>query len=128
MPCLYADNAARIDGDSTPYCVDCFSYALLMPLGCCCLVAGTKRSVMRKAFRMPESGIGPIKDDKMVHFCCPCCALLQEKSALDRNQCSHFAPACSYMVRGSNDDKSAEMGTVGNPVAKANGDSQVDAV
>jgi Cys-rich protein (TIGR01571 family) len=123
---MFADNAARIDGDSTPYCVDCFSYGMLMPIGCCCLVAGTKRTVMRKAFRMEESGVGAIKDDKLVHFCCPCCALIQEKQALDKNQCSHESPAASYMVRGAGEGKEAEMGAVANPVG--NEDSGASAV
>ena len=89
MPVQYAHNAARIDGDSTPYCVDCTTYALCMPLLSCCCVAGTKRTVLKSAMGMPRE---PCKD-KMTHFFCPCCALIQEKRWLDEHKCDHAHPA-----------------------------------
>ena len=98
MACLYADNAARIDGDSTPYCVDCGAYlctSILPPCGCC-RVAGTKRTVLRAALGMERQDC----NDKCTHFFCPCCALLQEQEMLDRHNFTKDNPASKY-VKGS---------------------------
>ena len=92
MASQYADNAARVDGDSTPYCVDCCSYALLMPLLSCCCIAGTKRSVLRASLGMPRQDVC----DKATHLVCPCCALMQEKRILDKHKFTHANPASAH--------------------------------
>jgi len=99
LPCKYADNAEKIDADATPWCVDCTAYALMMPCGMCCCVAAPKRAILRSALNVDESGVCCIKEDHCVHFCCPCCALLQEEALLDEHKCTKTSPAAQYLNR-----------------------------
>ena len=106
MPIQYARNAARIDGDSTPFCVDCSSYACMMPCLSCCCIAGTKRTVLKRSVGLEDSPCS----DKLTHLFCPCCALIQEKRWLDQHKCTHGHPAVELRkgVTGEAMDRSME--------------------
>jgi hypothetical protein len=78
---------------------------------CCCapLVGGTKRGELRVALNIKPDGFCCIQNDCLVHCCCPCCALQQEKALLDENKCTIDEPATMKMARGAKQGQSVEL-------------------
>ncbi|CAF1395598.1 unnamed protein product [Rotaria sp. Silwood1] len=74
-PCLFGENAERIDGSSC--CGSCCLWYLLSGFSLCCLIHMSKRRALRNRFSLEED----CNDCLATTFCAPC-AICQEAREL----------------------------------------------
>ncbi|CAF1010493.1 unnamed protein product [Adineta steineri] len=74
-PCLYGENAEKIDGSSC--CGSCCIWYLLSSVSLCCIAHMGKRQALRNRFGLPED----CNDCAATTFCIPC-AVCQEAREL----------------------------------------------
>ncbi|CAF3342508.1 unnamed protein product [Rotaria socialis] len=85
-PCLYGENAEKIDGSS---CFgSCCIWYLLAQCSLCCLVHMGKRQTLRDRFGLAED----CSDCVATTFCAPC-AICQEARELKFRSAAHGGPA-----------------------------------
>ncbi|UJR20411.1 hypothetical protein I4U23_023542 [Adineta vaga] len=94
-PCLYGQNAEKIDGSSC--CCQCFLYTILIPCYLCWVPHCLKRKTLREKYGLRED---PSCGDCLTTFFCGECALCQEARFLERQgnlPSGHIAAAGPYM-------------------------------
>ncbi|KAG9284205.1 hypothetical protein G9A89_002866 [Geosiphon pyriformis] len=79
-PCfIYGETKSKSEGDPTIATTNCLIYLLACCVGFqCCLGTLTRGDIRRK--NNIKGGVG---EDAFMHFCCECCALIQENREFD---------------------------------------------
>jgi len=74
-PCVqYGKNVERLTQGEASCCGNCCLYYLCLQVGCCCLVAGPRRTQLRAKYGLAED----CANDCCATCICPCCAMTQE--------------------------------------------------
>ncbi|RHZ83117.1 hypothetical protein Glove_99g355 [Diversispora epigaea] len=78
FPCItYGQNKTALNPDASCFC-NALIYYCLMGCSLCWIPATSNRGEIRAKYNIEGSGL----EDCMAHFCCTCCALVQEAREL----------------------------------------------